>query len=134
LIPFAVITGVLLAAFAYLYFVQSNVSQWEDCGKCRGLETMTEDCDGCDGHETLLASFLTTFASFVGGPDDTPTLLDVIYGVVTVIILLNVVIAIISKAWDDATEIKNARRVFWKYRINLFYEVDMDPNVFFFQA
>mmetsp|Transcript_44042 Transcript_44042/g.106195 ORF Transcript_44042/g.106195 Transcript_44042/m.106195 type:complete len:309 (-) Transcript_44042:422-1348(-) len=97
--------GITLVAFAYMYYVSYN---------------------DIEGFETLTESFLTVFVFFVGGPGGAVGLLDIIFGVVTVVGLLNVVIAIVSNAWDDATEPTNARLVFWSFRIHYFHDVDVD--------
>lgn len=74
-----------------------------------------------DDFKTLLGSFQAVFTSFVGGPDDTIDLLDVFFGILSTIILLNVVIAIVSDAWADSTQ--NATEVFWQYRLDFILEV-----------
>jgi hypothetical protein len=92
--------GIILCAFAFMFFVERN-----------------DDED----YATLLASFLSTFTAFVGEPSKSQNWLDVFFGIVTVVVLLNVVIAIISREWDDAT--RDASAVFWQYRLNFLFEV-----------
>ena len=78
LVPFFIVSSLLLLAFAYGFYVQGN----ESC------ETITK----CYGY--VLAGF------FNGSDDDTDDLLDIMFGVIAIVVLLNVVIAIVSEAWD----------------------------------
>ena len=66
-------------------------------------------------------AFFSTFSSFVGEPARAENWLDIVFGVVTVVILLNVVIAIVSKGWDDATQ--EASSAFWMYRLDFLQEI-----------
>ena len=66
-------------------------------------------------------AFFSTFSSFVGEPARAENWLDIVFGVVTVVILLNVVIAIVSKGWDDAT--REASSAFWMYRLDFLQEI-----------
>jgi hypothetical protein len=74
-----------------------------------------------DDYSTLLLSFLTTFSSFVGEPAKAQNWLDILFGIVIVIVLLNVVIAIVSREWDDAT--REATKIFWQYRLDFLQEI-----------
>ncbi|CAJ1962139.1 unnamed protein product [Cylindrotheca closterium] len=110
LIPFLVVTSITLFAFAYMYFVQNQ---------------------GLEGYETLGRSFLTVFDSFVSGRNEAAdavdaNVLDVVFGIVIVVVLLNVVIAIVGKVWDEATT--KAARVFWQYRFGFFEDVGLDED------
>lgn len=97
------------------------------------------DCSG-----SLWSCFLWTLQSFFNGSDDTSTVLDVVFGVVAIVIckyhkyinflfiqyqeymkphlssfaftvVLNVVIAIVGDAWDNATE--KASTLYWSFRV-----------------
>ena len=104
LVPFIVISGLTLGAFSLMYFVQNS-------------ETLN---DG--SYETLLQSYLTLFAAIMEGQDNTTdTSLDMVFAIVILILLLNVVVAIVVKAWDDA--ISNANKTFWRNRLNLIIDV-----------
>jgi hypothetical protein len=102
------VTGIILLAFAYAYFVQ----RYED-----------KDSD----FENFKESFFTVFGFFVGGPERPETPVDFLFAIISVVILLNVVIAIVSNAWDDSTEETTNR--FWEYRINFIEEVAYTEKV-----
>jgi hypothetical protein len=72
-------------------------------------------------YSTLLLLCLTTFSSFVGGSAQAQNWLDILFGIITVIILLNVVIAIVSREWDD--DIWEASKIFWQYRLDFLQEI-----------
>lgn len=57
----------------------------------------------------------------MSGPERPETLVDILFGIISVVILLNVVIAIVSNAWDDST--LETTNMFWEYRINFIEEV-----------
>ena len=94
-------------AFTYAYFVGRYKDRFSE-----------EDFE----YRTPLDSFRTVFGSFVGGPETPKDLLDFLFGTLSVIILLNVVIAIVSDAWEDSG--KEVVRVFWTYRLEYIYDVD----------
>jgi hypothetical protein len=115
LIPFFIITIIILIAFTYMYYVQRydegvecnatalfsnryyrNASSSED-------EIMYNVCT-CDADDkgnfcSYEDSFYNVFGYLAGGPDDTVDFLDFVCGMVVVIVFLNVVIAIVSNAW-----------------------------------
>ena len=67
-------------------------------------------------------SFLNTLGFFFGGPNQTSSWwLDELFGLVAVVILLNVVIAIVSDAW--AASQQGSALEFWSYRVNFLAEV-----------
>jgi hypothetical protein len=98
------VTGIILLAFAYAYFVQGYKDSHEN-----------------DDYDSFGGSFLTVFGAFVSGPERPETLVDILFAILSVVILLNVVIAIVSNAWDDSTEATTNR--FWEYRLNFIEEV-----------
>ena len=59
---------------------------------------------GEEGFETYGTTFYTIFTFFVSGLEETTGPLDLIFGILSVIILLNVVIAIVSASWESAVE------------------------------
>ena len=78
-----------------------------------------------DPYETILDSFNTVYSSLAGGPLDEHSIvldwpLDCMFGIVIIIILLNVVIAVVDGAWQDAEE--EADQAFWHYRLELILE------------
>ena len=78
LIPFGVLTALVLCAFAYMFFIERH-----DC-----------PLEGDDDfkYDTLLNSFLSTFSSFVGDPPTSQNWLDILFGIVMILVLLNVII------------------------------------------
>ena len=57
--------------------------------------------------------------------------LDQLFGLLIVVVLLNVVIAVVSDAWEDSQ--KQARTSFWKYRVSFLVDNgSMARNAFFF--
>ena len=54
------------------------------------------------------------------GPIENDNILDFLFGISIVIILLNVIIAIVIEAWEDASE--EANKAFWSYRLDLILE------------
>ena len=97
LVPFFIVSSLLLLAFTYSY-------------RMRG----TEACD------TLGTCFQFTLQGFFSGSDETSNLLDMTFGIVVSIVLLNVVIAVVGDAWDSATE--RASELYWSYRVSYLIE------------
>lgn len=64
--------------------------------------------------DTLLDAYLYTLEGFFSGIA-VRNINDIAFGIAAVIILLNVVIAIVSNAWEDA--VSNAGPVFWEFRL-----------------
>ena len=61
------------------------------------------------------------YTSFIYlGPIENDNILDFLFGISIVIILLNVIIAIVTEAWEDASE--EANKAFWSYRLDLILE------------
>jgi hypothetical protein len=111
LVPFFVITMIILVAFMYMYYVQrydegvvcNATALMSNVNASPGDEIMFDVCT-CDAEDTdnfcsYLDSFHNVFGYLAGGPDDTVDFLDFICGTVVVIVFLNVVIAIVSNAW-----------------------------------
>ena len=83
LIPFGVLSALVLGVFSFMFFVQRH-----DCPVDESDEFV---------YNTLWNSFLSTFSSFVGDPPTARNWLDILFGVVMIIVLLNVVIAIVNQ-------------------------------------
>ena len=95
LVPFFIISGLLLLIFAYGFFmlpysVEENTC--DDLGKC----------------------YNWVLNGIIYGNDSLENIFDVIFGLVAIIVILNVVIAIVSEAWVNAT--KKAEYLYWLYR------------------
>jgi len=93
LIPFFIVSLLLLLAFAYAFRVWGQA----DChslGRC----------------------YYAVLQGFFSGTDETSNAIDVLFGFVAIIILLNVVIAIVDEAWGSAAE--HATQLYWDFRLD----------------
>lgn len=97
LIPFFLVSGLLLLLFAYNYYM---------------FPTAIPEQPKCDGNQNLWSCYLHVARSFLA-LEEARGWLDIIFGLVVVVVLLNVVIAIVCEAWDSA----NTERFYWNYRI-----------------
>jgi hypothetical protein len=103
---------VVVVAFTFMYWVQNF---------------------GDDGFETFLKSLYTIFARFVGGMSENSvdSVLDLIFGIVLVMILLNVLIAIVSNSWANA--VQTSAKMLCRHRFELLEQVEslhIPPNYF----
>ncbi len=99
LVPFFIVSGLYLLAFAYGFHMSG------------GHE------DNC---QTLWTCSKWTLQIFFNGSDETSDVLDLIFGVVAIIVLLNVLIAIVGEAWETAAD--RAVSLFWQFRIQFLSE------------
>ncbi len=76
LVPFFIVSGLLLLAFTY------------------GFRMSGENEENCP---TMLQCYTWTLQSFFSGTDETSDMLDVLFGIIAIIVLLNVLIAIVSE-------------------------------------
>jgi hypothetical protein len=101
LLPFAIVTLIVLVAFSFMYYIQNY---------------------GLEGYETFKDAFYSIFSQFVGGPEPATGPLDLVFGILSVVILLNVVIAIASTSWANAVD--TSLILLCKYRLELLRQVD----------
>ena len=94
-----------------MYFIED----FEDQNK-PNIRFLEEDSP----HETLISSFRTVLQGFTGETTTNHSVLDLFYGIIVVIILLNVIIAVVSEEWEDA--VAEADAAFWNYRLDLIVE------------
>jgi len=99
LVPFFTISSLLLLAFTYSFRISGNHD------------------DACT---TLSRCYLWTLQGFFSGSDDTKSILDILFGIVAIIILLNVVVAIVGDAWEQATD--EASSMYWSFRVSYLLE------------
>lgn len=73
--------------------------------------------------DNLGEATLTSFSYFFSGPEITWKYwtIDITFGFVIVVVLLNVVIAIVSTSWEHATS--DGSRLFYRYRLDYFFEI-----------
>lgn len=94
-----------------MYFIEDFEYQTEP-----NIRLLDED----SSHSTLVSSFRTVLQGFTGETTSNHSILDLFYGIIVVIILLNVIIAVVSEEWEDA--VAEADAAFWNYRLDLIVE------------
>mmetsp|Transcript_17604 Transcript_17604/g.24826 ORF Transcript_17604/g.24826 Transcript_17604/m.24826 type:complete len:1155 (-) Transcript_17604:261-3725(-) len=97
LIPFFIVTGLILTIFSYSFTLKGN----ENC-------PLFEEC------------YMWVLQGIFSGTDDTRDVLDVLFGIISIIILLNVLIAIVSEAWGAS--LSQVEKLFWFYRLSYLSE------------
>ena len=108
----------MIYGFSFAFFVFQYDP--DECYTEHGAHDSNNDDDDAP-FCTLVDSTLTTLTFFYSGPERTGTWwLDLLFGLMAVVILLNVVIAIVSDAWAETQE--EAIQAFWRYRINYLIE------------
>ena len=109
LIPFFIVSALLLLAFAYGFRVFFN---HKDCD--------IEECENmCE--ESLIRCYYWVLGGFFSGAEATNSdALDILFGVTAIVILLNVVIAIVSDAWELSSG--QSQSLFWKFRLEFLSE------------
>ena len=113
----------MLLAFAFSFFVEACHQ-----GRCDPNGPNNDDETG--NIPSLLASFSQVLLSFFSGPNNVQSSTEVLFGVLAIVVLLNVVIAIVSNAWDRTSA--EVSRVFWEFR--LYFLADTDDFADFFKA
>ncbi len=106
LIPFIVISTLILMAFGEMFFVDMLGEK----GGCNG--DVDVDFDPATDFCSFVDSLFVTYGLFVGGieldvyANAAPRIrvIAVIFGFLVAIILLNVVIAIVGKSWDEVVQ------------------------------
>jgi len=97
LIPFLIVSALLICAFFYGFYVSSH-----------------QYC------ETIEKCAQVTFQTIFNYGPSPASFLDILFGIVIVIVLLNVVVAIVGEAWDDAAT--QSEMFFWKYRLDKIFQ------------
>ena len=103
------VSSLMLFMFGFMYFA---------------MYSGTNNPDLEDFHfDSLGKSTLEVFGFFYSGPEITWEFwpLDIAFGAIMVVVLLNVVIAIVSSAWEDATS--EGSRLFYTYRVDYYFEL-----------
>jgi len=94
-----------------MYFVQDKGKQISRAVEAEELASQPTN---------LTSSFETVVNAVAGGVEETSSGLDYFFGIIVLIVLLNVVIAVVSEEWEDAVAEANAS--FWSYRLDLIIE------------
>ena len=105
MIPFIVVTVIIMSIFSYLYFVMDNSLVVDD--------EMP--------YASMNRSFFTIYESFLRGPDEMTGLLDILFGFIFIAVLLNVLIAIVCEAWVNSA--RGAKKAFWKHRLSSLQDI-----------
>eukprot|EP00979_Chaetoceros_neogracilis_P003886 scaffold672_cov214-Chaetoceros_neogracile.AAC.2 len=129
LMPFLIVTFVLLMGFGEMYNIDSLAS-----GECRNptsdfdIRGLAKTNDGGLEFCTFGDSLFSTYALFVGGIEmadlastTTMKMISIAFGFFVAVILLNVVIAIVSNSWDSVAD--EGKEVFWNYRLLFFNDI-----------
>jgi len=107
ILPFMVVTLLNLGVFTFMYFIQSYHTE---------------------KHPSLQKSSYAVYSSFVGGGlDGMKSSLDVIFGTLIIVVLLNVIIGIVGTAWSDV--VANAGKMFWTYRLSFIINVTRTDKI-----
>ena len=111
LVPFLVVNTLALFTFSFMYFVKGH--EFEE-------QTIDYPMEKVNSFASKTSSFHTVFGRVAGGAEGTSNSLDYVFGVIIIIILLNVVIAVVSDEWAKAVEEANSS--FWSYRLDIVIE------------
>lgn len=79
-------------------------------------------------YDSLWVSLQSVLLMFLDAPETAQTMVDALFGLVTTIILLNVVIGIVSIAWDSSTNQDVTQELFWEYRLAFVQDVTLSKN------
>jgi len=101
LIPFLIVLFFVIFSFVYSFYVIGEKY--------------------CDTISACYSMVFTNFLNYAGRINEGVSLIRIIFGVMMVIVLLNVVIAIVSEAWSTAG--KQSTKLFWKYRVEKIAEL-----------
>jgi hypothetical protein len=82
LIPFFVVSFLIILAFAYGFRVMGDRDECDGLGRC----------------------FYVVMGAFFSGADGVSDTLDILFGIVVIVILLNVLIAVVEQSWGKATD------------------------------
>lgn len=111
-----IVTFAILAAFTHSYYISLSPHKDEDGNVIDNFGYFDQ--------------FQNIFEGFVGGPSATDAiLLDVLFGIASVVILLNVVIAIVGNSWNASLE--ESTKNFWTYRLDYIEEVAFTKDFFY---
>ena len=101
LIPFFIVSFLVLMFFAYSFRISGKPYREEGC-------------------PTFTKCYYTVLLGLFSGAEGTEDYLDVMFGVLAIIVLLNVVIAIVCNAWESAQ--RKADHIFWRFRLQFLTE------------
>ena len=119
--PILVVSILVVFGFSFAF----HINGFHDDGCSRGSPSAFADTEDAEspGFCTMTASLQTTMSFFYSGPDQTSLWwLDQLFGIVIVIVLLNVVIAIVSDAWSENK--RHSNRAYWGYRLAFLKEIE----------
>lgn len=108
ILPFIIVSALLLLFFIYTYWI----NQGPRCTTIFGCYSWV---------------FGSIFAFTTQDGEQSIKFLELLFGLLIVIILLNVLIAIVSEAWYSSS--KESSRLFWKYRLEKIEELQYTNNL-----
>jgi len=104
LIPFLVVSLLLIWAFIYAFWILDNNSDMR-----------------CLSSDSLWGCFLSRFQTILNFSPRGDNPVEVVFAILIIIVLLNVLIAIVGEAWTSAAQ--EANMLFWQYRLKKIYEL-----------
>lgn len=128
LLPFFLVAFFVLGTFAQMYFINDRSSDYSTFRNAF-LQTLSQflSFDGLPFTSTVGVLFnqgdkdIFVLMEKVNSTNWNELIITCVFGVLVVVILLNVVIAVANTAWEGASE--NGRDDFLLYRIRLFLEM-----------
>lgn len=99
------VTVIVIIAFAFFFFI----------------DRYNTDLDIHFEHQTLAGSLNFVFSAILGRPDETLNWLDATFSILTILLLLNVAIAIVIQNWQVSTS--RALKQFWIDRLDAIIEL-----------
>jgi len=114
---FIVISLLVLYVFAYQYMIDDYGNDVDkDNSTVTNGDSNSDSDSGCHFKVTCNLKLVIISLFDFSPPGDAPiSLIEIMFGVLVVIVLLNVVIAIIDEAWTSAAE--KSTRMFWLFRL-----------------
>jgi len=126
LVPFFVVSSLLLMIFAYWFRLHAmfrheaiELNDGNDMHAVRErflrVSSSTSEIEG-DCKESFELCLYAVLNGFFSGTDSTQNFMEILFGLVIVLVLLNVVIAIVSDAWENAKD--EATVMYWRGRLS----------------
>lgn len=117
LVPFLVVSMIFIICFTFAY----RVSTMNDKGKeIEGLGLGEVQVACVDSFQSCLYAVLNSF--FKAGSEDLTQVLDMLFGFIVILILLTIVIAIVSDAWNSVES--KAALYYWDSRISFLADIN----------
>eukprot|EP00551_Chaetoceros_affinis_P008882 CAMPEP_0203669364 /NCGR_PEP_ID=MMETSP0090-20130426/5774_1 /ASSEMBLY_ACC=CAM_ASM_001088 /TAXON_ID=426623 /ORGANISM="Chaetoceros affinis, Strain CCMP159" /LENGTH=456 /DNA_ID=CAMNT_0050534045 /DNA_START=1 /DNA_END=1371 /DNA_ORIENTATION=+ len=122
LIPFAIVSVVIILCFTYIYRMAYTFSVGGMIEEVFDDESLMKKM--CE--ESFVECLFSVFGVFFAADTETSKLLDIIFGFIVVVVLLTIVIAIVSDAWNGVGE--EAAQMYWESRISFLANIQTIPG------